>query len=101
MRDAVARQGWPMGTLCAELEKDEGGLDHAARVMGIIVDWSEEQFRQLASRTHIARNDAGSSGRHERGDAVDLGLRHLRRPLEEGVVVGRVHAGAGVAELVA
>jgi TetR/AcrR family transcriptional regulator, transcriptional repressor for nem operon len=47
-RDAVARHGCPMGTLCAELEKDEGGLDRqAALVMEMIVDWSEEQFRQL------------------------------------------------------
>ena len=48
MRDAVVRHGCPMGTLCAELDKDEGGLDRdAARVLAVIIDWVEDQFRQL------------------------------------------------------
>src|ERR671937_619186 len=55
MRDAVVRHGCPMGTLCAELDKSEGGLDRqAAEVMARIIDWSEDQFRQLvepSSRT--------------------------------------------------
>ena len=48
MRDAVVRHGCPMGTLCAELDKDEGGLDRdAAKVLAVIIDWVEDQFRQL------------------------------------------------------
>ena len=48
MRDSVVRHGCPMGTLCAELHKGEGGLDReAAEVMARIIDWSEGQFRQL------------------------------------------------------
>jgi hypothetical protein len=40
-----------MGTLCAELDKIEGGLDReAAKVMAKIIDWAEEQFRQLGQR---------------------------------------------------
>ena len=51
MRDAVVRHGCPMGTLCAELEKSEDGLDRqAAQVMAMIVDWSEDQFRQLGKQ---------------------------------------------------
>src|SRR5919198_1091049 len=48
MRDAVVNHGCPMGTLCAELDKLQGGLDReAAKVMTRIIDWSEDQFRQL------------------------------------------------------
>ena len=48
MRDAVVSHGCPMGTLCAELDKIEGVLSReAAKVMARIIDWSEDQFRQL------------------------------------------------------
>jgi AcrR family transcriptional regulator len=51
MSETVARHGCPMGTLCAELDKDEGGRDRdAAAVMAIIIEWAEEQFRQLGRR---------------------------------------------------
>jgi TetR/AcrR family transcriptional regulator, transcriptional repressor for nem operon len=51
MREAVARHGCPMGTLCAELDKAEDGRDRqAAAVMALIVDWAEGQFRQLGRR---------------------------------------------------
>jgi AcrR family transcriptional regulator len=51
MGDAVADHGCPMGTLCAELRKLEGGRDReAAAVMGLIIDWAEGQFRQLGRR---------------------------------------------------
>src|ERR671922_936850 len=46
MRDAVVRHGCPMGTLCAELDKSEAGLDReAAQVMATIIDWAEGQIR--------------------------------------------------------
>ena len=51
MREAVARHGCPMGTLCAELDKVETGLDReAAAVIALIIDWAEAQFRLLGRR---------------------------------------------------
>ena len=51
MRETVARHGCPMGTLCAELDKIEGGRDRdAAAVLALIIDWAEAQFRQLGRR---------------------------------------------------
>jgi AcrR family transcriptional regulator len=51
MREAVARNGCPMGTLCSELDKVEGGPDReAAAVLAVIIDWAEGQFRQLGRR---------------------------------------------------
>jgi TetR/AcrR family transcriptional repressor of nem operon len=51
MRDEVARHGCPMGSLCAELDKLDGGADRdAAAVMARIIDWAEDQFRQLGRR---------------------------------------------------
>jgi TetR/AcrR family transcriptional regulator, transcriptional repressor for nem operon len=51
MRDEVARYGCPMGTLCAELDKLDGGADRdAAAIMARIIDWAEDQFRQLRRR---------------------------------------------------
>ncbi|MFL6075541.1 MAG: TetR/AcrR family transcriptional regulator [Mycobacteriales bacterium] len=51
MRDLVARHGCPFGTLAAELDRREDGLDReAAKPMGLILDWAEEQFRELGRR---------------------------------------------------
>jgi AcrR family transcriptional regulator len=51
MRDTVARYGCPMGTLCAELDKLEDGADReAAAVLAVIIDWAEDQFRELGRR---------------------------------------------------
>jgi TetR/AcrR family transcriptional regulator, transcriptional repressor for nem operon len=51
MREAVARYGCPMGTLCAELDKFEGGRDRdVAAILALIVDWAESQFRELGRR---------------------------------------------------
>jgi len=51
MRDAVARYGCPMGPLCAELDKLQGGADReAAAVLRVIIDWAEDQFRELGRR---------------------------------------------------
>ena len=51
MRETVARHGCPMGTLCAELDKNNGGRDRdAAAVIAMIIDWAEGQFRQLGRR---------------------------------------------------
>jgi len=51
MRDAVADRGCPMGTLCSELDKVDGeAARDAAAVLAIIIDWAEDQFRQLGRR---------------------------------------------------
>ena len=51
MRDAVARYGCPMGSLCAELDKLDDGRDRdAAEIMELIIDWAEGQFRLLGRR---------------------------------------------------
>lgn len=48
-RDMAARYGCPTGTLAAELDKRaEGGLDvEAGRVIRLLLDWVERQFREL------------------------------------------------------
>ncbi|MGW0483096.1 TetR/AcrR family transcriptional regulator [Nonomuraea sp. NPDC003214] len=47
--DVAARYGCPTGTLAVELDKrDEGGLDaEAGRVIRLLLDWAERQFREL------------------------------------------------------
>jgi AcrR family transcriptional regulator len=51
MRELVARYGCPFGTLAAELDRRSDGLDReAAKPMGLILDWAEDQFRQLGRR---------------------------------------------------
>lgn len=51
MRDLVARYGCPFGTLAAELDRREDGLDReAAKPISLILDWAEDQFHQLGRR---------------------------------------------------
>jgi TetR/AcrR family transcriptional repressor of nem operon len=51
MRDLVARHGCPFGTLAAELDRREDGLDReAAKPIGLILDWAEDQLGQLGRR---------------------------------------------------
>jgi AcrR family transcriptional regulator len=53
MRDLVARYGCPFGTLAAELDRRDDGIDReAAMPIIMILDWAEDQFRQMG------RNDA-------------------------------------------
>jgi AcrR family transcriptional regulator len=48
MRDLVARHGCPLGTLAAELDRRDDGLDReAAQPLDLILTWAQEQFRQL------------------------------------------------------
>ena len=57
-RELAARYGCPFGTLACELDKRADGLDRtAAQVLGILVDWTERQFRAMG-----------------RADARDLGV---------------------------
>jgi TetR/AcrR family transcriptional repressor of nem operon len=51
MRDLVARYGCPFGTLAAELDRRDDGLDReAAKPIGLILDWAEDQLRQMGRR---------------------------------------------------
>lgn len=48
MREVIARHGCPFGTLVAELDRREDGLDReAAKPISLILDWAEDQFRQM------------------------------------------------------
>ncbi|MEY9931056.1 TetR/AcrR family transcriptional repressor of nem operon [Catenulispora sp. GP43] len=47
-REVAARYGCPFGTLAAELDKREDGLDQtAAGVLRALIDWAEAQFAEL------------------------------------------------------
>jgi TetR/AcrR family transcriptional regulator, transcriptional repressor for nem operon len=51
LAELVARDGCPHGTLCAELNKRDEGLDRtAAQLMELSVDWAEQQFAQMGRR---------------------------------------------------
>jgi len=51
MRDLVARYGCPFGTLATELDRRDDGLDQeAAKPIALILDWAEDQFRQMGRR---------------------------------------------------
>ena len=51
MRDLVARYGCPFGTLAAELDRRDDGLDQeAAKSLSLMLDWAEDQFRQMGRR---------------------------------------------------
>ena len=51
-REALARSGCPVGTLCTELQKDGGPLaDRAASIFAQSIDWLAEQFRELGKRS--------------------------------------------------
>lgn len=47
-RDALARSGCPIGTLCAELHKEGGPLaERAAQIFAGLIEWLTAQFREL------------------------------------------------------
>jgi TetR/AcrR family transcriptional repressor of nem operon len=47
-RELAARYGCPTGTLAAELDKRDDGLDRAiAEVMRRLLDWIDAQFRAM------------------------------------------------------
>jgi TetR/AcrR family transcriptional regulator, transcriptional repressor for nem operon len=51
MRELVARYGCPFGTLAAELDRRDDGLDReAAKPIAMILDWAEDQLRQMGRR---------------------------------------------------
>jgi TetR/AcrR family transcriptional regulator, transcriptional repressor for nem operon len=102
MRDAVARHGCPMGTLCAELDKYDTGSDReAAAVLALIIDWAEAQFRQLGRRD--ARDSAVALFAGIQGAALLANTfrdptilthqtRHLERWIDTLAPATRLHA---------
>ena len=47
-REAIARYGCPLGSLCSELDKRPGRPDFALpELMRVPIEWAEEQFRAL------------------------------------------------------
>lgn len=60
-RDIVAEAGCPIGSLCTELNKQEGGLDTlAGQLVTPLIEWATAQFREMG-----------------RPDAEDLALTFL------------------------
>jgi AcrR family transcriptional regulator len=50
-RELVASHGCPLGSLCSELGKlDGGGPNDGAALLRIEIDWAEEQFRSMGRR---------------------------------------------------
>jgi AcrR family transcriptional regulator len=48
MRDLIARYGCPFGTLATELDRRDDGIDReAAKPITLILDWAEDQFREM------------------------------------------------------
>ncbi len=53
----LARYGCPYGSLCQELDKEEGQLSTAAaQLLQAYLDWAEQQFRLLGQSEQEARN---------------------------------------------
>jgi TetR/AcrR family transcriptional regulator, transcriptional repressor for nem operon len=51
MRDLVARYGCPFGALATEVDRGDDRADGmAAKPIGLILDWAENQFRELGRR---------------------------------------------------
>jgi AcrR family transcriptional regulator len=48
LRDLAARYGCPTGTLAAELDKRDDGLDQAiAKAIEVLISWTERQFQAM------------------------------------------------------
>ena len=51
VRELVAAEGCPLGTLSVELNNHDKGLEcEAARLFSALLDWSEDQFREMGCR---------------------------------------------------
>jgi TetR/AcrR family transcriptional repressor of nem operon len=51
VKDLVAAEGCPLGTLSVELNNHGHGLDcQASRLFSALIDWSEDQFREMGCR---------------------------------------------------
>jgi AcrR family transcriptional regulator len=51
VKDLVAAEGCPLGTLSVELNNHGKGLEcEAARLFSALIDWSEDQFREMGCR---------------------------------------------------
>jgi AcrR family transcriptional regulator len=54
-REVLATSGCPIGSLCQELHKDGGLLaEKSAELMGAVLGWTEQQFRELGKKTESA-----------------------------------------------
>ena len=51
VKELVAAEGCPLGTLSVELNNHGKGLEcEAARLFSALIDWSEDQFREMGCR---------------------------------------------------
>ncbi|TLS42636.1 hypothetical protein FE633_29550 [Streptomyces montanus] len=90
-RDVVARHGCPLGTLCTDLGNREDDLGpEAAKLMSLVLDWAEDQFRQLntddprACAVHLLTGVQGGALLANAFRDPDLLTRHVRH-LEEWI----------------
>ena len=50
-RELIADYGCPLGSLCSELDKRANGLGRTcSELLGLLVDWAEQQFRSMGQR---------------------------------------------------
>ena len=57
--DMAAQYGCPHGSLCAELDKGDGALgEEAAKLIELIVDWNERQFKEMGFNKREAHENA-------------------------------------------
>jgi TetR/AcrR family transcriptional regulator, transcriptional repressor for nem operon len=86
-REALAASGCPIGSLCQELHKDGGVLaEKSADLMGAILGWTEQQFRELGKGTessdlalHLVTVLQGASLLTHTFNKPDLVLRETTR----------------------
>lgn len=88
-----ARYGCPFGTLAAELDRWDDGLDReAAKPIGMILDWAEDQFRPMGrddAREQAVSLIAGVQGAallanaFRDPDIMTGHVRHLERRIDE------------------
>jgi TetR/AcrR family transcriptional regulator, transcriptional repressor for nem operon len=77
MRDLVARYGCPFGALATEVDRGDDRADGmAAKPIGMILDWAENQFRELGPRRRLLRRRAGRRAAGQRA----AGPGHHDRP---------------------
>ncbi|MFI9815924.1 TetR/AcrR family transcriptional regulator [Saccharothrix variisporea] len=89
MRDVVARYGCPFGTLAADLDRRDDGLDvEAAGPIRRILDWAEDQLRALGAQdarelatTLFAGIQGGAllAGALRDPEVMSTQVRHLRQ----------------------
>lgn len=88
-REALARSGCPIGTLCAELPKQGGPLaERAADLLGALLRWLELQFRALGKTPSESRDLAAHLlGAVEGANLLALAFHEPRYVVRESMIL--------------